>query len=64
MVRHMRVVGHHHDRAPGAVERLEQRENAETGPAVEGACRLIGQNEHRIADKRAGNRGSLLLAAR
>ena len=57
------VVGHHHDRAAGAVERLEQGQDAQARAAVESAGRLVRKDQRRVADERAGNRDALLLAA-
>ena len=58
------LVGDEHDRAAGAVEVVEQVEDVGGRRRVEVAGRLVGQQQRRFGDQRAGDRHPLLLAAR
>ena len=49
---------------PSLAELLEQRHHLQAGVRVEVAGRLVGQDEARPVDQRAGDRHPLLLAAR
>ncbi len=58
------VVGDRDDRRAGRVQRLQQREDVRAGAAVEVAGRLVGEQDRRPPDERAGDRDPLALAAR
>ena len=58
------VMGDEDDRAPGRVERVEDAHHVAPGGGVEVARRLVGEDERRVRDQRAGDRDTLLLAAR
>ena len=61
----LRIVRHHHDRlAELVVQPLEQAEDLLAGRAVEVAGRLVGDDQRRVGNERAGDRHPLLLAAR
>ena len=53
----------HEDRLPAAVHLAEETEQLVRGFAVERAGRLVGEQDARLCDERAGNGGALLLAA-
>ena len=57
------VVGDQHDRAPGAVELLQQGDDGVAVAAVEVAGRLVGEHDRRLADEGAGDGHALALAA-
>ena len=60
----LRIVRHHDDRlADFAVETLEQLQDLLGRRAIEVAGGLVGDDQRRIADQRAGDRDALLLAA-
>ena len=46
------------------LEALEDLHDLEAGPAVEVAGRLVGEQDRRLVEERAGDRDALLLAAR
>ncbi len=58
-----RLVGDEHDRAALGGELAEQREHRGARLDVEVAGRLVGQQQRRVVDQRAGDREALLLAA-
>ena len=59
-----RVVGDDHDGLPVVVDAAAQQlEHLGAGPGVEVAGRLVGEDDPRPADQRAGDRHPLLLAA-
>jgi len=58
------LVRDQHDRQAGAVEPLHEREDLDTRARVEVTGRLVGQDDGRIVDQRAGDGHALLLAAR
>ena len=49
---------------PSAISSLEQRHHLRAALAVEGAGRLVGQDDLPAVHQRAGDRHALLLAAR
>ena len=49
---------------PGRVELAQQRDDARAGARVQRARRLVGEDDRRPRDERAGDRGALALAAR
>ena len=53
----------HEDRLSAAVHLAEETEQLVRGFAVERAGRLVGEQDARLCDERAGNGGALLLAA-
>jgi hypothetical protein len=55
---------HQHDRAALPGELAQQRQDGGAGLDVEVPRRLVGQQQRRIVDQRAGDREALLLAAR
>ena len=57
-------MGHENDGATHAVQLLKQRQNAERRARVEVAGSLVGKNQHRVVDQRAGDCHTLLLSAR
>ena len=58
------VVGdQQHGRPVPLAQLAEQRVHPDPGQRVEGAERLVGQQQLGVADQRAGQRGALLLAA-
>src|SRR4051812_4163718 len=57
------LVGDDHDRPAGFVEVLEDVEHLRRGVRVEVAGRLVGEDDRRVGDDRAGDRDPLLLAA-
>ncbi len=58
-----RVVGDHHDRlAVGCAHVAQQREDLGARLRVEVAGRLVGEDDGRPRDQRAGDRDALLLA--
>src|SRR6185295_4465399 len=59
-----RVVGDHADRRALVVQLLEQVHDLLAVARVEVAGRLVGVQDRRLADDRAGDRNALLLAAR
>jgi hypothetical protein len=63
VMRDVLVMGHHHNRAAGAVELLEQRKDSLPRATVERAGWLVSEDQRGIADERARDRHSLLLAA-
>src|SRR5690606_22265636 len=54
----------HERRAALAVQLLEQLDDRFAGRRVEVARRLVGEQDSRLVDERAGERDALLLAAR
>jgi hypothetical protein len=58
------LVGDHDDRRPALVQLLDQRHDLAAGGAVEVAGRLVGQDDRRPSDERAGDRDPLALPAR
>ena len=59
------IVSHQHQRQADSVDQCAQQlHDSLAGLAVEVAGRLIGKQERRRADERAGNRDALLFAAR
>jgi hypothetical protein len=64
MLGNIGLVRHQHNRAPFAVEPLEDCHNLLAGAGVEVARRLVRQNQHGVGDDGAGNRDALLLPAR
>jgi hypothetical protein len=58
------VVRHQHDGRALGVQLVEQRADLVTGAAVEVAGRLVGEQQARRGDERAGDRRPLRLAAR
>jgi hypothetical protein len=54
----------HHHRRPGAIDPLQQIHDVLTRVRVEVAGGLVGQQDQRPVDKRAGDRDPLLLATR
>ena len=50
----------HEDRLPAAVHLAEETEQLVRGFAVERAGRLVGKQDARLCDERAGNGGALL----
>ena len=62
--RGVRVVRDHHDRLAELVDRLaQQRQHLLAGARVEVAGRLVGEQDGRARDERAGDGDALLLAA-
>jgi hypothetical protein len=60
-----RVVGHHgHGQAVLVDQAAQQREHLPRGRRVEGAGRLVGEDDLRPGDQRPGDGDALLLAAR
>src|SRR6476620_9285198 len=55
------VVGGHDDRRAGAVDAVEQLDDAEAGVGVEVACGLVGEQDRRPVDEGPGDRDTLLL---
>ena len=59
------VVRDEHDRhAAGAAKSLEQSEHLLAGGGVEGARRLVRQQQPRVVGERAGDRHALTLSSR
>ena len=59
-----RVVGDHDDRLAQVVDAgPQQGQHLVRGPGVEGAGRLVGQDDRGVGDQRPGDRDALLLAA-
>src|SRR5713226_4835317 len=58
------LVGGDNDGGAAGVDLAEQIHDLERQIGIEVAGRLIGEDEVRIVDERAGNRDALLLAAR
>ena len=59
-----RVVGDHHDGLAEVVDAVAQQgEHLAGGAGVERAGRLVGEDDGRVGDQRAGDRDPLLLAA-
>ena len=56
------VRGHDHG-GPGPVDAVEHLHDADRGGRVDVAGGLVGQQDHRPVDERAGHRDPLLLAA-
>ena len=60
----LRVVGHHDERLAEGVDRLAQEvEDLLARRRVEVAGRLVGEDDHRLQDERAGDGHALLLAS-
>ena len=57
------VVGDEDDRPAAGVELAEDGQDVGAGAAVEVAGRLVGEDERRLGDERAGDGDALLLAA-
>ena len=57
------VVGGHHHRRPGAVDAIEEPHDPDGRGRVEVSGRLVGEQDQRAVDERAGDRHPLLLAA-
>src|SRR5262249_19194209 len=60
---HVGLMGDHDDGDAVTVQVLEQGHDLHAGPRVESASGLVGQDEHRLIDERAGDGDTLLLAA-
>ena len=52
------------DRAPGGADLVEDAQHLLAAGAIERAGRLVGKDDVGIVDQRAGDRDTLLLAAR
>ena len=63
MAAHIGVVRHEHDGDALAVQLLEQAQDLVRGAAVEGAGRLVGEQQARAVHERPRDRDALLLAA-
>ena len=61
---HALVVGHEQDRLAARVQAAEELEHLQPARRVERAGRLVGKQQRRLVDERAGDRESLTLAAR
>ena len=59
-----RLVRDHHDGAALVGARAQQPQHLGAGLGVEVAGRLVGEQQRRVVDERAGDREALLLAAR
>lgn len=64
MLRNAQIVRDHHDGIPHGIEFTEQFEHLLAGRAIQRAGGLVGQKKLWGSHQRAGNRGTLLLAAR
>ena len=63
IARHVQFVGDHDDGDALVVEFLEHAHDFDARLAVEVAGRLVGQQQRRLVDQRAGDGDALLLAA-
>src|SRR5215472_1209324 len=57
------IVGSHDDRRPGPVDPVKHLHDADRGRRVDVSRRLVGEQDHRAVDERAGHRDTLLLTA-
>src|SRR5215471_17459221 len=57
------IVGSHDDRRPGPVDPVKHLHDADGGRRVDVSRRLVGEQDHRPVDERAGHRDPLLLTA-
>jgi len=60
---HLGLVGDQYDGGAFAVEPLEDRHDFDAGPAIEGARRLVGQDQAWPVDQRSRYGDALLLTA-
>ncbi len=63
MGRHVLVMGHQDDGVAGIGQLAQQGHDVGTGAAVEGAGRLVGEDDAAAIHQRPGDRDALLLAA-
>ena len=63
MLGDVQLVRHHDDGDGALIERLEDLDDFVAGAAVQIAGRLVGQEDGRTVDQRAGDGDSLLFAA-